>query len=637
MITRNDSPQPIFHLPPMTLQEHCQKDKLTMIALYALLRDCASASLLVLEGSLSEICRQGGVNRTQLYERKRQLWEAMAELELAAPGRPGKLPVTVESPAGYILREQVLRYRLEHPGAMVCHSGGGTSYSDGFRRFLLDLSESWEGDMESFCQWVEIPYPTLMSWQRQDRIQTYTPQPARAVPELPPSATQECRCIVEDYARWEGSLREFLSEEAKRLGLAPPAIRRVLVITGMVAVKSRKAPRYRGSSERQSPGAILVTDGKQVKVVCTASGEISDYNWQGIVDQATACHTAVVVTETECAQGVRQAFEESGQFLGRTPQALLHDSKPIYQEATLKETIEPSTRMIPATPGRAENKAVMEGEFGNYAQAVGIIYLDDSTVENLKRSAVSECIRAYTAGIDHAGRVELGGKSRRQVLRETCPDPKADQAFIEQLHSEHTRPGRSEALPSQVPARELLDAGFARFGLEANDADGKLRTWLSGRYTPAAIRQALALFGTERNKGRLRGKTAHRYLVKLIQSAQEELDLREQEHWLRAFAETERDAWLRELEQDYAIVKTECDNACTLDHDLAFRLSEKAVFGGLPLARAFWEEKLKTLLTTQTQRIKAVCRHLRALYEAPWNDRFQLISRLIAWESQLVQ
>ncbi len=507
----------------MTLQEHCKKDKLTIIAMYALLCDCAGDGSLVLEGSLSGICRQAEVNRTQLYERKLQLWAALAEIELAGLGRPSQLgssPVAGAIPPGYALREQVLRYRLAHPGAMVSHAaGGGTRYSDGFRRFILDLSDTWEEDLECFCQWAEIPYPTLLTWQRCDRTQPYTPQPLRPVPALPGSATTACRIIVEDYAHWDGSLREFLSYEAKRLRLAPHAIRRVLAITGMIAVKSRKSPRYRGSTARCEPGAILVTDGKAVEVVSSASGEISHYTWQAIVDQATACHTAVVITASECAAGVLQAFEQSGEFLGRIPRALIHDNKPIHQEAALKAAIEPGTRMIPATPGRAENKAVIEGEFGKYEQAVGTLYLDDSTLENLKRSAVSEIIRAYCAGINQAGRAEFEGKSRQQVLREACPDPHADQAFIEHLHGEHARQGRSTPLPSQALARQILDAGFARFELEASDTHGTLRAWLSGRYTPGAIRQALALFATERDKGRLREKTAHRYLVKLIQSS----------------------------------------------------------------------------------------------------------------------
>ena len=79
--------------------------------------------------------------------------------------------MSAEIRAGYGVREQVLRYRLNHPGAMVPHTGGYTSYSDGFRRFILDLSDTWAGDLESFCQWAEIPYQTLMSWHRGERAQ----------------------------------------------------------------------------------------------------------------------------------------------------------------------------------------------------------------------------------------------------------------------------------------------------------------------------------------------------------------------------------------------------------------------------------------------------------------------------------
>jgi hypothetical protein len=80
----------------MTLQEHLPKDKLTIIAMQVLLRDCAEEASVVLAGSVSEICRQAVVNRPQVYERKAQLWAAFAELELAAPGRP----VKAEPPPG---------------------------------------------------------------------------------------------------------------------------------------------------------------------------------------------------------------------------------------------------------------------------------------------------------------------------------------------------------------------------------------------------------------------------------------------------------------------------------------------------------------------------------------------------------
>ena len=620
----------------MTLEEHCQKDKPTIIAMHALVQDCAAEAGLSLQGTVSEVCQQAGVNRTQIYEKKAQLRQVLAGAEVAGPGRPAKAAAQPdEACAGGALREQVLRYRLAHPGAMVPHPGGSTSYSDAFKRFILDMADEWAGDLERFCVQVEVPYRTLMSWQRRDRSEPYVPFSPRPVPALGRSVSADVRQIVEDYARWEGSLRDFLGYEAARLALAPTAIRRVLVITGLLPVKARKGPRYRGSTVGTQPGQVLVTDGKAVTVVSTASGVVSHYNWQAMVDQPTACHTASVVTDTECAQGVRQAFEDSCRFLGRRPRVLVHDNKPIHHDEELKAAIEPTTQMLPTTPARAENKAVVEGEFGKFEQAVGLVHLDDSSLETLKRSAVSEIIRAYTAGINHAGRAEFDGKSRLQVLRETCPDPEADQAFLEQLRSAHAQPGRPDTLPTQAVARALLDQGFARFELEAHDPKGELRTWLSARYTPEAIGQGLAIFGTEQAKGRLRNPMAHRYLVKLIQSCQEELNLREQESLLREFAETERQAWLAELEQDYALLQSECENGSTLESDLAFRLSEQTVFGSLPLQRAFWEEKLKGLLATQRQRIGAVCRHIRRLFEAEWNDRFQLISRLVAWEKQL--
>jgi len=338
----------------------------------------------------------------------------------------------------------------------------------------------------------------------------------------------------------------------------------------------------------------------------------------------------------ECA--AESGLSPAGNLSELCQQAEVNRTQVYEKKAQLKQVqaaIEPTTKRLPATPARTENKAVIEGEFGKLEQAVGNLHLDDSSLENLKRSAVSEVIRAYSAGINHAGRAEFDGKSRLQVLRDACPDPEQDRAFLEQLRSAHVQPQRQDVPASQPVARALLDQGFARFRLEGLDPKGELRTWLSARFTPAAIRQGLALFGTEQAKGRLRDPMAHRYLVKLIQGAQEELDLREQERLPREFAETERRAWLGELEQDYTLLTTECENGATPEHDLAFRSSGLAVFGSLPLQRAFWEEKLKALLATQRQRIGVLCRHIRRLCEAAWNQRFQLISRLVAREQQL--
>ena len=621
----------------MNLLEIMQKDKLTLIAMHTLVRDCSTGLGLDFAGSVSGMCARADVNRTRVYEKRRHIEGALEKAELSGPGRP-RTPRRAEVHDGEAcsLLEKVLRYQLEHPGAVVMHASGQATYSDGFKRYILDLADVWQGNPELFCLQVEVPYPTFRTWQQRDRSERYQQRQEPEPLAVPESASEQARTILNDHRRWEGNLRGFLRFASDRMGLPINQIRRVLVICKVLSLKTRKGPRYRGSTERRTPGSILVTDGKTVDVVSTKTGVVQEYNWQAMVDQSTACHTASVVTDTECADGVKAAFLASCRFMGRPPLAIVHDNKPIHQEAGLKELVGKSTAMIQTTPDRGENKAVVEGEFGKFEQQVGGIYLDDSKLETLKNSAVSEVIRAYTAGVNHAGRFEFDGKSRAEVLRDACPPTEKDRAFIERLRADHNGKRPPESLPTATVARVLLDAGFARFEIEHLDPKGNLRDWLSRRYTPQAIRQALAIFGTEREKGRLRNKTAQRYLVKIIKNCQDELDLRTQEDFIRFFAQKERPAWLKIIEQEYE--QLEAEHADPSDaRQLAFSMSESALFGSLILERAFWENKLKLLLLTQPHLSELVCNHIRRLWESAWLDRFQLIDKVIAWQYQTAQ
>jgi hypothetical protein len=618
----------------MTLLEMLEKDKLALIAMHTWVKECSTGLGLDLTGSVSGMCAQAGVNRSQLYEKRRHIERALEKAELTGPGRPR----TSEGGQAHdgqacALRETMLRYRLEHPGAVVMHASGQTTYSDGFKRAILDLADRWQGSPEHFCLQAEVPYPTFRSWQERDRRERYQERQRPPGPPVPESASEATRTILEDHRGWEGSLRDFFRFASARMRLPANQIRRVLVICNVLPMKARKGPRYRGSTHRTQPGSILVTDGKTVEVVSTKSGVIRPYNWQAMVDQATACHTASVITDTECADGVKAAFEASCRSMGKAPLALLHDNKPIHQEAGLKDHVEKTTVMIEATPGRAENKAVVEGEFGKFEQQVGEIYLDDSNLESLNKSAVSEVIRAYTAGVNHAGRFEFDGKSRAEVLRDAGPPMEKDRAFIERLRAGHKGNHRSSSLPTSTVALTLLDSGFAHFQIEQLDPHGKVRHWLSRRFTPQAIRQALAIFATEREKGRIRNKTAHRYLVKVIQNCQDELDLRRQEELLRFFAQQERQAWMEIFEQQYEDLQAESADTCG-PRQMAFRMSEAALFGSLILQRAFWENKLKSLLIAEQNLFESVCNHIRRLWEGTWLDRLQLIDKIIGWQVQ---
>ncbi len=618
----------------MNLLETLEKDKLALIAMHTLVKDFATRLGVDLSGSVSGMCAQAQVNRTQVYEKRGHLQAALGAVNLTGPGRP---PASGRTEVGDVkvcaLREEVLRYRLAHPGAVVDSGTGQVRTSNGFKRTLLDWADAWEGSLEDFCLQVEVPYATFRGWQQRDRHERIEPRQGPPEPVVPESASEATRTILEEHRRWEGSLRDFLGFASARMRLPIHAIRRVLVICKVLGSKGHKPPRYRGSTRRIRPGSILVTDGKDVEVVSTHTGVIHEYNWQAMVDQATACHTARVVTDTECAEGVQAAFEASCRFVGTPPLALVHDNKPIYQEAGLKRLVESSTVMIEATLGRAQNKAVVEGEFGKFAQQVGAIYLDDSHPELLKMSAASEVIRAYIAGINHAGRFEFEGKSRAEVLRDAGPPTERDRAFVERLRQGHNEKRPPTSLPTAPVARRLLDEGFARFAIEHLDPKGTLRQWLSRRVSPEAIRQALAIFGTEREKGRIRNPTAHRYLVKVIQNCQDEVDLRRQEELLRTFAQEERQAWLESLQRQEEQLHAEHPTASG-PRELAFRFTEAALFGSLILERSFWENKLKAFLLAHQDLFRSVCNHIRRLWEGAWLDRFQLLDKVIAWQHQ---
>jgi hypothetical protein len=53
------------------------------------------------------------------------------------------------------------------------------------------------------------------------------------------------------------------------------------------------------------------------------------------------------------------------------------------------------TIMIPATPAGEIKKARMEGEFGKFEQTVETIFLDDSILDQLKKTAVCKAMRDY--------------------------------------------------------------------------------------------------------------------------------------------------------------------------------------------------------------------------------------------------
>ncbi|HTP20826.1 MAG TPA: hypothetical protein VMJ65_14555 [Solirubrobacteraceae bacterium] len=126
--------------------------------------------------SASEVIDRLGVARSYAYERVPPLRALLEREEGETP------PVTVTEPCCVPLRleNEVLRYRLEHPGSWL--PGGRTVYSDDLRTFVLSLAHR-EGvgerlTQEEFASACGISLATLKPWWAAQRAAPLPTSPA---------------------------------------------------------------------------------------------------------------------------------------------------------------------------------------------------------------------------------------------------------------------------------------------------------------------------------------------------------------------------------------------------------------------------------------------------------------------------
>ncbi len=613
-------------LPPQLLQR-----KTLMIALLTLARQIAQALEVDLNAPLAEICRQLGANRTSVYEQLQRLLTALGQLAEARPGRPtaDTAPEPEHELAALRLTVEVLEFRLQHPGAMIDHPRR-TTYADAFRRFILQHHDHWQGTRMAFAQAVRVPLDTLRDWIANDHADDLQPK-IKQRPSVPASASQLTRLIVDEWMRWVGPARPFMAHAAQCFELSHAQITRLMKILGMISARPRrKTPRFRGSTQKLTPGTLLVTDGKWLTVQLTDTEQTLYFNWQGIVDQATGCDTAAVVNQQEDAAAVQKAFDSSVRFLGGcVPDALLHDNRPCYDDEKLRQTLKRyGTDMIPATLGRAQNKAILEGAFGLFQQRVGPLRLDDTDDDTLIRSAVEEIVRVYTAATNHVPRIELDGRSRLQALQQACPTAeqrRRDEQFLARLKADHQRPRSRQPLPESL---RLIEHVFERFDLAGHDPKGSLRRFLA-TFSPAAIRRAAALLAAKID--RLDPRYVHRYFTQLIRTQQDEVDLERAAEELLELCQRQRQDWTQDERQHFHILAQEHEDPA----ELASAVAQRAAFGGLPIQATFWKRKLLELLQHADHLVDRVTKTLIRLYEAPKQQRLALLELITAQQHGL--
>jgi hypothetical protein len=383
------------------------------------------------------------------------------------------------------LSRRVLRFVFDHPGAVHSH-GHRRSYSDEFRRLLIDLREEHRGvSLVAFSRAVEVPLPTLREWLSAARV---LDDPERAGRRQPATT-----------AAGDGRQQGQADEEACRQGAGCAACS-ATVGDASTAAHARQArsgrrgrrwrlPRSHDSALRGSfttffPGAQWVSDGTSLPV--EIDGERWDFNLQLVVDTHTGALVGASVRDHEDSRAVIESFADAVQTTGAPPLALLLDNRPCNRSARIADALGDATGLMYATKGRPQNKAHVEGAFGLFALQVPPIRLECGDPRQLARQVLELVVTTWARTLNQRPRRDRGGRSRVQLYHSEQPDAEKRCATREMAREYlQRRRARAQSARKERCLQRML-AAQAFLELDLGEPEGRL-AWAVARYPLDAI------------------------------------------------------------------------------------------------------------------------------------------------------
>lgn len=473
--------------------------------------------------TVAAILAATGASKSRAYEIVAKLAAVLPTL-VRAPGRPSR-PSSPSAAAGEHaeVTRAALAYVMTHPGC-VDRGAERNRYSDGFRRFVLDLHEQHTSvALDAFASAVTMPLGTLKDWLR---------HPPGAADEEPQEGTAPAshdmrgthiQTVLDAWSRWSGSFIDFCEHVRRDLHVpfGRDLVRRILEVEGRrkpvrrTGRQSQDEAALRGSFRTFFPGAQWVGDGMQVPVV--VDGRRFVFNVELDVDAYAGAFVGAVVSDTEDSAAVIGAFMNGVTTTGALPLALLLDNKPSNHtpdiDAALRETIR-----IRATVNRPQNKAHVEGAFGLFSQVLPPLVLDSySGAHDLARSLLDIVVGTWARTTNHRPRKNRDGRSRIDLYADTATDEQIEQARRElrELAHRQERARRTLLVRRRPDVIALLDKHFERLGLL--DPERHFRIVLAG-YPKSAIVDALAIFDAKRNANTLPDGADARYLLGIVKN-----------------------------------------------------------------------------------------------------------------------
>jgi hypothetical protein len=603
----------------------------------------------------SALCAQLGVTRSYAYEQRDRLRTSLERDPTAQACEACR--DKDHAIRCHAITIAVLEYRATHPGARV--EGRRTVYSDGLRELVMSLAEAnAELEQVALADACRIPLPTFKQWRAQAQtnanaasapplvtnVQTPADPGAAPVAVAPLAAESstttptvgfslEMIRIIREYERWEGSLPAFVDHLRRHLDLhwGREHLTQLLHLAAARALLRRPppAPSTRGSSFRPPPGVQWTSDGKQVKVVI--DGQTVEVTWQPMVDVGSTATVGEAVRVNEDTAGVVAAFEEGVTTTGAAPRAMLLDNKACNTNQALRDALPDETLLMHATLGRPQNKAVVEGKFGLFAQDLGpvVAVVDTSTTKRIALTVAEAVTRAYAAGRNHRPR-RKEGKTPYELYRDRDRSPETIAAAVKILRAIKDRIDQRAAREAAGRDPRVLAAfvyACTRFGFED---DGDLRSCLR-RLGIESIEEAIAIYAAKLRTGSLPVDADNlRYFVGIANNCQTDRELLWFEEELVA-----QIARRGEITQAYlqrrAAAYAQLDPVARLNAIVDEILSVPPI---APVAHHFWRRCLSAVAATvPSERRGAIrrslCERIRRRYTVTKQRRHALVDEVV--------
>ena len=478
--------------------------------------------------SAAQILEATGAGRTRAHEYKTAILGQLEELARPA-GRPaGATPAPVDT--GQLSR-QVLRFVMDHPGCVSHRGSERQRYTEELRYFLLGLWEQAHMDLAAFARATQVPLGTFKDWLRGTR-----PQSAETVAEEQTAVTEDdhdggdkssvtsihLETILAEWKTWRGDFISFCDhlQQHLRLPYGRTLIANILEQLGVRLPRRRQGrspdeKALRGAFETFFPGAQWTGDGSPITV--RLGGQQFTFNLELMIDTDSSAFVGASLRDEEDSAAVTAAFEDGVETTGTPPLCLLLDLRSCNHTDEVNQALGDTLNM-PATKGRAQNKAHVEGGFGLFQQTAPPLEINAESPREQARQLLLLVFQTWSRTLNHKPRPGRQGQSRVEQYQAAAPTPEqvdqAKAALEDRLQKQQQALKTNKARQDPV-TRQVLEDAFVR--LDLVDPTGNHGAAIA-RSPIDAIIAGIATFEGKRNAKTLPDGVDARYLLGIVKN-----------------------------------------------------------------------------------------------------------------------